>query len=142
MEKAISEIFSSIINLTLVISLSLVVYLFAYSHFSAYYSNFNKLLDDFNKKSNGNLLIEHAQLIEDKLFIIITNISSSKFYLQSIKILSKSIEKAFVLREGLEPNETKVLSLSINGSLENQIEVIIIYSIENINETFNATYYL
>lgn len=140
--KAISEIFASIINLTLVLSLSLVVYLFAYSHFSTYYSNFNKLIDTFNSNSDGNLLIEHAQMVKDKLFVIITNVSSYKFYLQSVEVLSKSIEKTFDLKEELKPNETKVLSLSINGNIGKQAEIIVKYSIENINKTFNVTYYL
>jgi len=140
--KAISEIFASIINLTLVLSLSLVVYLFAYSHFSTYYSNFNKLIDTFNSNSDGNLLIEHAQMVKDKLFVIITNVSSYKFYLQNVEVLSKSIEKTFDLKEELKPNETKVLSLSINGNIGKQAEIIVKYSIENINKTFNVTYYL
>lgn len=140
--KAISEIFASIINLTLVLSLSLVVYLFAYSHFSTYYSNFNKLIDTFNSNSDGNLLIEHAQMVKDELFVIITNVSSYKFYLQNVEVLSKSIEKTFDLKEELKPNETKVLSLSINGNIGKQAEIIVKYSIENINKTFNVTYYL
>lgn len=141
--RAVSELISSLINVTIVLSLSFFIYLYAYSNFYNEIEMFNSIIENFKNSMGNDLIIEHLQFFDDSLILLLGNFGNSNLELEYLKLISNSHEFKIILNTVLYIGESKLFKIYLNDfSFHEFSKIIIFYKKEGFYKVFNITYTL
>jgi len=141
--RAVSEIISSLINVTIVLSLSFFIYLYAYSNFYNEIEMFNSIIENFKNSMGNDLIIEHLQFFDEYLILLLGNFGNSNLELEYLKLISNSHEFKIILNTVLYIGESKLFKIYLNDFSSHEVsKIIIFYKKEGLYKVFNITYTL